>query len=127
MRTDSGVATVGWAKARSSRAVPTRTSVAVHEVPLLSIFACKSYHFGAPITLQVAPCNIMLETAVRPITDAADQPVLDRIEMDVFHVSTQILVVANPMLPKAPLPDTFLPLQHWRVAARVFRPNGGTL
>jgi hypothetical protein len=91
---------------RYLRAVPTRTSVA--EVWLLPIFAGEIYSLAAPIALQVAPCNIMLETAVRPITDPADQPVLDGVEMNVIDVPLEIGIISDCMLPIPPLPQASL-------------------
>ena len=47
---------------------------------------------------------------VRPIDRAFDVTVLDRIEMDVRHVTIQIVIVPNLVLPISPLPDAALPL-----------------
>ena len=45
---------------------------------------------------------------IRPIANALTMSVLDRVEMDVIEVRSKIVVVANPMLPEAALPDAGL-------------------
>ena len=49
-----------------------------------------------------------VERRIRPIGNALTMSVLDRIEMNVIEVRLQVVVVANPMLPEAALPDTGL-------------------
>src|ERR1700733_10465313 len=52
-----------------------------------------------------------METAVRPVADPSDIPVLHRIEVDVIDVTLEVSVVADGMLPKPSLPDSgFAPL-----------------
>jgi hypothetical protein len=41
----------------------------------------------------------------RPVFDVFDETVLDRVVMDVIDVSLEVALVANLMLPEAPLPD----------------------
>ena len=43
-----------------------------------------------------------------PIPDPCDKSMLDRIDMDVIDVTRQIVLIANRMLPVAPLPDATL-------------------
>ncbi len=42
---------------------------------------------------------------MRPDTRAAHNPVFDRIKMNVIDMAREILLVANGVFPKAPLPD----------------------
>ena len=49
-----------------------------------------------------------MKAAERPVTHATDEAVLDGIEMDVIHVTLQVVIVANGVLPIAPLPDALL-------------------
>ena len=49
-----------------------------------------------------------VERRIRPIANALTMSVLDRVEMDVIEVRSKIVVVANPMLPEAALPDAGL-------------------
>ena len=47
---------------------------------------------------------------IGPVADPTGQAVLDRIEMDVTDVPPNILVVADAVPPKAPLPDAEIPV-----------------
>jgi hypothetical protein len=49
-------------------------------------------------------------TGKRPIVHALDVAVLDRIEVNVIDVPSEIVVVADRVLPEAALPDTTLAL-----------------
>jgi hypothetical protein len=51
-----------------------------------------------------------VKTAVWPIRDARDMPMLHRIEMDVIDMLLEIRIIANNVFPVATLPDTFFPL-----------------
>ena len=42
---------------------------------------------------------------MRPVTDAAHQAVLDRIDVAVFDMAAEIVLVADQMFPKPALPD----------------------
>jgi hypothetical protein len=42
---------------------------------------------------------------MRPVADAADQAVLDRIDVAILDVAAEILIIADQMFPEAPLPD----------------------
>ena len=48
-----------------------------------------------------------MKTAVRPIADARDKAVPDRIVVNVVDMPREIVIVANDVLPVAPLPDAF--------------------
>ena len=41
----------------------------------------------------------------RPVTDSVDEPVLDRIDMNIVYMPREISFVANGMLPISALPD----------------------
>ena len=47
-----------------------------------------------------------MKRRIRPIHHLRHKPVPDRIDMDVIHVTREIIVIANGMLPIASLPDT---------------------
>jgi hypothetical protein len=42
---------------------------------------------------------------MRPISDAGDQAVLDRIDVTILDVAAEILIVADQMFPEPTLPD----------------------
>ena len=46
-----------------------------------------------------------METAVWPVANAWHESMLDRVEMDICDMSHEVLLVANDMLPVAPLPE----------------------
>src|SRR6266436_9925026 len=46
-----------------------------------------------------------VERRIRPIRYPRHKPMLDRVDMNVIDVSREIIVIANGMLPIAPLPD----------------------
>ncbi len=46
---------------------------------------------------------------IRPITDFGDEPMLDRVVMNIIHMPGMIASIADLMLPKAPLPQGKLP------------------
>ena len=47
-----------------------------------------------------------MKTRIRPIHHAPGIPMLHRIEMQIIHMTRIIPLIADRMLPKAPLPDT---------------------
>src|SRR5712664_2847968 len=49
-----------------------------------------------------------MKAAVRPILDLRNVSMLDRVVMNIIDVTGQIVVIANSMLPIAPLPDAFV-------------------
>src|SRR5262249_38990551 len=48
--------------------------------------------------------HILLKRRMRPITDARHNPMFDRVEMDVIDMTGKIVLVADGVLPKSPLP-----------------------
>src|SRR6202047_1304740 len=46
-----------------------------------------------------------MERRIRPIADPRHNPMFYRVDMDIIHMTRQILLVADGMLPIAPLPD----------------------
>jgi hypothetical protein len=64
-----------------------------------------------PIRNEYTSLDITMETAVRPVRDAGDMSMLDRVEMNVVDVSLKIGFVADRMLPVASLPNALLSLE----------------
>ena len=52
--------------------------------------------------------DITVEAAMRPLANARHISVLDRIEMNVIDVSSQVGFVANGVLPISTLPNSLL-------------------
>ena len=50
-----------------------------------------------------------METRIRPVHNPPHPPVFNRIPMDIFHVSIEILLVGYKMRPEATLPDATFP------------------
>ncbi len=48
--------------------------------------------------------DITVEAAMRPLANARHISVLDRIEMNVVDVTSEVALVANGVFPEAPLP-----------------------
>ena len=46
-----------------------------------------------------------MKRRMRPVTDARDQAVLDRVEMDVVDVPLEVPFIANGVFPEAALPE----------------------
>src|ERR1700694_5734250 len=46
-----------------------------------------------------------MERRIGPIAGSRHEPMLDRVDMDVIHMTREIVLIANGMLPIAPLPD----------------------
>ena len=61
---------------------------------------------------------------MRPVADAADQAVLDRIDGAILDVAAEILVVADQMFPEAALPDGAFAARNADRAARFGLGNG---
>ena len=59
---------------------------------------------AAPVLGQQALPHIMMEGRIRPMPNLSDQPVLDRIVMDVINVAAKISIVADSVLPESSLP-----------------------
>ena len=47
----------------------------------------------------------MMERGERPIAHRSRMTMLDRVEMDVVDVMSQIVVILDPMFPESTLPD----------------------
>jgi hypothetical protein len=63
---------------------------------LFAVFAARQIsRVAAPIRRQVAPFNILFETAMRPIADAADEPMFYGIEVNVIDVPLKVGVVPD--------------------------------
>lgn len=53
---------------------------------------------------------IPMERGIRPIAHLCDVAMLDRIPMDVINMVVEIVLVADLMLPKSPLPNRTFPM-----------------
>jgi hypothetical protein len=49
---------------------------------------------------------------MRPIPDPRHQPVLDRVDVDVVDMTSEVAIVLNGVLPIAPLPDAAFSFGH---------------
>jgi hypothetical protein len=58
-----------------------------------------------PILRNNPGANIAVKRRVRPIPDAADQPMLDRIDVATFDMTGVIRLVTDQMFPEPALPD----------------------
>jgi hypothetical protein len=47
-----------------------------------------------------------MERRIRPIPDPRHEPVLDRVDMDVIHMTREVVLIAYGMLSVAPLPNS---------------------
>ncbi len=65
---------------------------------------------SAPIRRKDALHDVAVKAAVRPISNSRDNPMFDRIVMDVVHVALEVGVVPDCMLPIPSLPNAFLAL-----------------
>ena len=92
---------VGKAKRAHAAATPDSTPLPGIPHDLAGRIAC-------PVQRQPSALHNPVKAGLRPILHSTHQPVLDRVEMDVIHMTLQIIVVANLMLPVATLPDAFL-------------------
>jgi len=79
-------------------------------------------------TPEIAGAEIVavaaMERRIRPILDAGDEAVLDGVEPAVVDVMGMIVLVADQMLPVAPLPDTALAARPPRLRAPFTVGNG---
>jgi len=62
-------------------------------------------HITRPILGIDPELHHAVERRIRPIRYPRHKPMLDRVDMNVIDVSREIIVIANDMLPIAPLPD----------------------
>jgi len=81
------------------------------------------HRFTTPIGGQYELANIPVDAAVRPLDGTCDVPVLDRVVMDVIDMATEILVIADPVLPISPLPNGLFPFAL--PAGEYYRSLGG--
>lgn len=79
----------------------------VADLPLPSVVDMGQVNGARPRPIGVQPAHfyVSVKAGLRPIAGALYIPVLDRIQMDIIAVSEVILLVANPVLPIAGLPD----------------------
>ena len=62
--------------------------------------------FARPVLAQPPALDVMMNRRMRPIRRAFDVPVLHGIDMHVIDMALQIVLVADPMLPIPPLPNS---------------------
>src|SRR5690606_11177514 len=67
-----------------------------------------------------------MKGGIRPIHHASDVAVLERVDMDVIRVTTEILFIADLVLPVAPLPDAALIAQPIRQGTRLAQDRKST-
>ena len=79
-----------------------------HPVGILGIASHRSLTSRLPIRFTSPAFNIVAKTRMRPIDGSRRQPMLDRIEMNIVHVSLQVVLVANLVFPIPALPDSTL-------------------
>ncbi|MFY9684807.1 MAG: hypothetical protein WAJ88_03320 [Pseudolabrys sp.] len=105
-----------------------------HQLFAENIIRRREYRRPNPSAIAIS--HVLMKTAVRPIANAADEVVFDRIEMDVADMPLQIANIANNVLPITPLPDALFSLpffaqRKWRCrqsprkAALDETPSGG--
>jgi hypothetical protein len=49
-----------------------------------------------------------MERRIRPITDPRDKAMLNRVDMDIIHMTRKIVLIADGVLPITTLPDAAL-------------------
>ena len=64
---------------------------------------------AAPIGLINAVLDITVKRGIRPIRHSFNPAVFQRVHVDIIHVSFEIGVIADEMLPVMPLPDSPFP------------------
>ncbi len=84
-------------------------------MPALPRFAAIGFRRGrgvstAPIRRVRSRRHIPMERGMRPIANSRDVTVLHRIPMDVIDMAVEIVLVADLMLPKPPLPNRTFPV-----------------
>ncbi len=92
-------ASVGWGKGALFARRAHADGVAAGSASLFSVFTGQVPHVAAPIRRQVAACNILFETAVRPIADAADESMFYGIEVNVINMPLKVGIVPDRVLP----------------------------
>lgn len=61
--------------------------------------------YRSPFRIQPSLGQVVVKARPWPFRQARDVPMLDGVEVDVVDVASVVVDVANPMLPKPPLPD----------------------
>ena len=77
-----------------------------------------------PILWKQLRPHVAMERRMRPIADARDQAVLDRIDITVLDVAAEILVVADQVFPKPTLPDASFAARKAHRASQLGLRNG---
>src|SRR5262249_27889734 len=81
---------------------------------------------AAPIERQKFARDVAMKGAIRPVASARDEPVLYRIEVNVVDMARKIGLVADCVLPIAPLPYSLFPLSAFaRAPVRIGRQTAG--
>src|SRR4051794_14854752 len=62
-------------------------------------------HIARPIFRKQSRPYVAVERGMWPVADAADEAVLDRIDIAILDVAAKILIVADQMFLEAALPD----------------------
>src|SRR5262245_37802822 len=107
-------------QARRCAPLPTRAIQHRSRLHLFSKLTCHLSRIATPVDRHVATCNVAMKAAIGPIADASHQAMLDRIVVNVVNVTFEVGVVADHMLPIAPLPNAFIAL-----GGLAFRPHIG--
>src|SRR2546421_12199061 len=61
-----------------------------------------------PNPAEIVSLHVAMKRRMRPIADAGDQAVLDRIDVAILDVAAKVLIVADQMFPESTLPDATL-------------------
>jgi hypothetical protein len=73
--------------------------------PFAKVSSAAIRDIACPILGIDSKLHHTMERRIRPIADSRHEPVLDRVDMDVIHMTREIVLIANGMFPIAPLPD----------------------
>ena len=84
---------------------------------LLVVSIGKRGVLGVPVVWIDALLHEAVEGGIWPIFYIGHQPMLERIEVDVIHMGVEVFLVANFVIPEAPLPNRPLPAPGTRLAA----------
>src|SRR5438067_1001224 len=76
-------------------------------------------HIPTPVRNQFASFDITMKTAVWPIRDSGDVPVLHGIEVNVVDMPFKVRFIAYSVLPIAALPDAFFSLGNLAFRSRL--------
>src|SRR5690606_38695671 len=101
---------------------PTALRLALQPLAGVARYQCgalATVDFPRPIRRIHPSTHRAMKGGIRPIHHASDVAVLERVDMDVIHVTAKILLVADLVLPVAPLPDAALIAQPIRQGTRL--------